>query len=83
MSPWPACWNLTIPLSRIIILGLLVSVPGFFHHWINEYQGDLALPGWAWALSGVAIVYLLSHGSVPRLGDHAAFSCGQRMGSNG
>ena len=53
--------NVTIPLRRVTILGLTLSVPVLLlHRQAERIEAYLELPGWAWVVMGAAFVYLLS-----------------------
>ncbi|MGH9807496.1 MAG: hypothetical protein ACRD9W_09600, partial [Terriglobia bacterium] len=64
--------SVTIPLRRVTILGLCLSVPILLmHHEVARIQEHLSLPGWAWVVMGAAAVFLLSrlHESAVELAD--------------
>ncbi|MBL8908237.1 MAG: hypothetical protein JNM20_16315 [Rhizobiales bacterium] len=53
--------NVTIPLRRVTILGLSLSIPALLlHEAARELQDDLGLPGWAWLCVGALIAYAIS-----------------------
>jgi hypothetical protein len=53
--------SVTIPLRRVTILGLFLSVPVLLlHHEVERIQELLDLPGWAWVAMGAAAVFALS-----------------------
>lgn len=53
--------SVTIPLRRVTILGLCLSVPVLLmHHEVERIQEHLSLPGWAWLIMGAAAVFLLT-----------------------
>jgi len=53
--------NVMIPLRRVTILGLTLSVPVLLmHREMERIEDYLELPGWAWVVMGAAFVYLLS-----------------------
>ena len=53
--------NVTIPLRRVTILGLCLSVPVLLlHHEVERIQELLNLPGWAWVGMGAAAVFLIT-----------------------
>ena len=57
----PRVVSVTIPLRRVTILGLSLSVPVLLmHHEVERIQDHLALPGWAWIALGAAAVFALS-----------------------
>ncbi len=57
----PRVVSVTIPLRRVTILGLSLSVPVLLlHHEMERIQEHLALPGWAWIALGAAAVFALS-----------------------
>ena len=57
----PRVVSVTIPLRRVTILGLCLSVPVLLmHHEVERIQELLRLPGWAWIGMGAAAVYALT-----------------------
>jgi hypothetical protein len=57
----PRVVSVTIPLRRVTILGLSLSVPVLLlHHEIERIQEHLSLPGWAWVLMGAATVFAIT-----------------------
>ena len=65
--------NVMIPLRRVTILGLTLSVPILFlHRQVELIEEYLDLPGWAWIVMGAAAVFLLSrlHEGAVHLADH-------------
>jgi hypothetical protein len=63
----PRVVSVAIPLRRVTILALLLSVPALLiHHQVESIQKHLALPGWAWLALGAFAVFLIS-----RLHEHA------------
>lgn len=53
--------NVMIPLRRVTILGLTLSVPVLLlHHEVERIQEYLDLPGWAWIALGAAAVFVLT-----------------------
>jgi hypothetical protein len=53
--------SVTIPLRRVTILGLSLSIPVLLlHHEVERIQELLNLPGWAWVAMGAAAVFALS-----------------------
>jgi hypothetical protein len=79
--------SVTIPLRRVTILGLSLSVPVLLlHQQVERIQEHLALPGWAWVVMGATAVYALSrlHDSAVHLVDgyfnREVDAAGQRLG---
>jgi hypothetical protein len=57
----PRVVNVAIPLRRVTILGLALSVPVLIlHHEVERMQEHLSLPGWAWLGIGALAVFLIS-----------------------
>jgi hypothetical protein len=57
----PRVVSVTIPLRRVTILGLSLSVPVLLlHHEVERIQEHLSLPGWAWLLMGAAAVFAIT-----------------------
>lgn len=57
----PRVVSVTIPLRRVTILGLCLSVPVLLlHHEVERVQEHLSLPGWAWLVMGAAAVFLIT-----------------------
>jgi hypothetical protein len=57
----PRVVSVTIPLRRVTILGLCLSVPVLLlHHEVERIQELLRLPGWAWLVMGAAAVFLIT-----------------------
>jgi hypothetical protein len=53
--------SVTIPLRRVTILGLSLSVPVLLLHQVVErIQEHLDLPGWAWVAVGAAAVFFIT-----------------------
>jgi hypothetical protein len=53
--------NVSIPLRRVTLLGLTLSVPALFlHHEAEHLQELLDLPDWAWLGMAVVILFLIS-----------------------
>jgi hypothetical protein len=53
--------NVSIPLRRVTLLGLTLSVPALFlHHEAEHLQELLDLPDWAWLGVAVLILFLIS-----------------------
>ena len=57
----PRVVSVMIPLRRVTILGLTLSVPVLLlHHEVERIQEHLSLPGWAWVGMGAAAVFLIT-----------------------
>ncbi len=57
----PRVVNVSIPLRRVTILGLSLSIPALLlHEAASALQEDLGLPGWAWLGVGALIAYVIS-----------------------
>ena len=57
----PRVVSVSIPLRRVTILGLTLSVPVLLlHHEVERLQGHLNLPGWAWLAIGAVLIFLIS-----------------------
>lgn len=57
----PRVVSVMIPLRRVTILGLTLSVPVLLlHEQVERIQEHLSLPGWAWLVMGAAAVFLIS-----------------------
>ena len=53
--------SVAIPLRRVTILGLTLSVPALLlHHEVEYMQQHLAIPNWAWLVIGAGALYLIS-----------------------
>jgi hypothetical protein len=53
--------SVAIPLRRVTLLGLTLSIPALLlHHEVERLQGSLDLPGWAWLALGAIAVFLIS-----------------------
>jgi hypothetical protein len=51
----------SIPLRRVTLLGLTLSIPALFlHHEAEHLQELLDLPDWAWLAAAVVILFLIS-----------------------
>jgi hypothetical protein len=64
--------SVAIPLRRVTILGLTLSIPALLLHQEVEYmQEHLAIPNWAWLVIGAGALYLISrlHEAATRLTD--------------
>ena len=69
----PRVVSVTIPLRRVTILGLCLSVPVLLmHHEVERIQELLNLPGWAWLVLGAAAVFPLTrlHEGAVHFADH-------------
>ena len=59
--------SVAVPLRRVTVLGLTLSIPALIlHHEVEYMQEHLAIPNWAWLVIGAAALYLIS-----RLHEHA------------
>ena len=57
----PTVVNVSIPLRRVTLLGLVLSVPALFlHGQLEAIDEFLNLPYWAWVLVASALVFLIS-----------------------
>ena len=64
--------SVAIPLRRVTLLGLTLSIPALLlHEQVERLQGSLDLPGWAWLALGAFAVFLISrlHENAVRLAD--------------
>jgi len=53
--------SVSIPLRRVTILGLTLSIPALLlHHEVEYMQEHLAIPNWAWIVIGAGALYLIS-----------------------
>ena len=53
--------SVSIPLRRVTILGLTLSVPALLlHHEVEYMQQHLAIPNWAWIVIGAGALYLIT-----------------------
>ena len=53
--------SVSIPLRRVTILGLTLSIPALLlHHEVEYMQEHLAIPNWAWIVIGGGALYLIS-----------------------
>jgi hypothetical protein len=53
--------SVAIPLRRVTILGLTLSIPALLlHHEVENMQEHLAIPNWAWIVIGAGALYLIS-----------------------
>lgn len=57
--PWVV--NVAIPLRRVTILGLTLSIPVLLlHEQVERMQEHLQMPGWAWLAIGGVAVFLIT-----------------------
>lgn len=64
--------SVAIPLRRVTVLGLTLSIPALLlHHEVEYMQDHLAIPNWAWVIIGAGMLYLISrlHDGATRLTD--------------
>jgi hypothetical protein len=53
--------NVAIPLRRVTILGLALSIPALvLHHQIDRIEEQFELPSWAWLVIGTVVLFLIS-----------------------
>ncbi len=53
--------SVAIPLRRVTLLGLTLSLPALLlHEQVERLQSSLDLPGWGWLALGAAAVYLIT-----------------------
>ncbi|HEY2970468.1 MAG TPA: hypothetical protein VGK75_19100 [Casimicrobiaceae bacterium] len=53
--------SVAIPLRRVTILGLVLSIPALLlHHEVDSIREHLDLPSWAWLGIGAALLFLIS-----------------------
>jgi hypothetical protein len=53
--------SVSIPLRRVTILGLTLSIPALLlHHEVEYMQEHLAIPNWAWIVIGAGALYLIT-----------------------
>jgi hypothetical protein len=53
--------SVSIPLRRVTILGLTLSIPALLlHHEVEYMQEHLAIPNWAWIAIGGGALYLIT-----------------------
>ena len=65
--------NVAIPLRRVTILGLTLSIPALvLHHQVDRIEEQFDLPSWAWLVVGSVVLFLLSrlHELGVELADH-------------
>jgi hypothetical protein len=57
----PRVVSVAIPLRRVTILGLTLSIPVLLlHQQVERMQEHLAMPGWAWVGIGAVAVFIIS-----------------------
>ena len=57
----PRVVSVAIPLRRVTILGLILSIPALLlHHEVDSIREHLDLPSWAWLGIGAAFLFLIS-----------------------
>jgi GAF domain-containing protein len=69
----PRVVSVSIPLRRITVFGLLLSVPAFFaHHQLEYLREMLELPAWGWIALASALLFLIgrAHDLAVDLADH-------------
>ncbi len=69
----PRVISVSIPLRRVTILGLTLSIPALLlHHEVDRIHEHLELPNWAWLSAGAVALYLISrlHETAAHLADH-------------
>jgi hypothetical protein len=53
--------SVVIPLRRVTILGLALSIPALaLHHQIDRIEEQFELPSWAWLVVGTVALFLIS-----------------------
>ena len=53
--------SVSIPLRRVTILGLTLSIPALLlHHEVEYMQEHLAIPNWAWIVIGAGALYVIT-----------------------
>lgn len=53
--------SVAIPLRRVTILGLTLSIPVLLlHHQVERIQEHLQIPGWAWLIIGGVAIFLIT-----------------------
>ncbi len=53
--------SVAIPLRRVTLLGLTLSIPALLlHEQVERLQGSLDLPGWAWLALGAFAIFLIT-----------------------
>jgi hypothetical protein len=87
----PYVVTVSIPLRRVTILGLLVSIPMLFlHHQIDHVREvtdeAITLPSWTWVVIAAFMLFLISRlhewivHHADRLFNHSIAAAGQRLG---
>ena len=69
----PRVINVSIPLRRITVFSLILSVPALFAHQQTEHLREaLHLPGWAWIVLAAVLLFFLGrlHELSAELADH-------------
>jgi hypothetical protein len=57
----PRVVSVAIPLRRVTILGLTLSLPVLLlHHEVERIQESLQVPGWAWLAIGAVAIFLIT-----------------------
>ena len=57
----PRVVSVSIPLRRVTILGLTLSLPVLLlHHEVERIQESLQVPGWAWLVIGAIAIFLIT-----------------------
>jgi hypothetical protein len=57
----PRVVSVSIPLRRVTILGLTLSLPLLLlHHEVERIQESLQVPGWAWLAIGAIAIFLIT-----------------------
>jgi hypothetical protein len=57
----PRVVSVAIPLRRVTILGLILSIPALLlHHEVDSIREHLDLPSWAWLGIGAGLLFLIS-----------------------
>ena len=57
----PRVVSVSIPLRRVTILGLTLSLPVLLlHHEVERIQESLHVPGWAWLVIGAGAIFLIT-----------------------